>query len=647
MNNNKFMKRYLFLFVSLFIFLSFSEAVEFSTKEKAVIYTNSIKLLSDYQRVINQIGVSVVTDVEKAKSSSESLLELFVNRQVLVYNDLDPAHKLSEFYEVETYSNNIVLWYPDGITINLDLVNARVSDILSHDENVYSIDILVKKSINGNYLNQVLNKNTEELTFRIAFNIDGKSPDKFRIVGIRSSASSTLIDYSQALKEVSGENFNSEDLIKVHSAIRTILQDYANFLSLIGDPQESVDDKAFYKESFLKLFPETETRVYNDIMPEAQTKLIPATDYLTAYITDYPNGIKNLSINADSAKFGRVMKSEDGNYYIYTDVNKFFSGSYKGKDVFREMFPLIFKITFKAADKTFSDFRITGIDISSSVNFYNAAPGAANTGKPEIVIKPVSRKGLSLSVTGSFGQTSINNKNIESMTMDKNFHSWNVTPSYGILSSIGVHYNFTDNFYARSGIELNKYSEGYILSGTFTDQVSSTDLNGDSYFRIVEANYDSIVNINFITLPLVAGYTSGKPGEFGFYAEGGFKISLPQKVVYKDTGNYQFYVAPYGLFLAPKDALLNPELGFYSRENIDITGNTKFKGLYLSVYASGGVNIPLGYYSSIIVGPEINIGISDLMRQEETYTDIFMKSYTHQPVKIKYFGLRLSLVYKL
>lgn len=641
------MKRYLVLLVLLIILTPFAAAIEFSQKEKAVIYTNSIKLLSDYQRVINQIGESVVTDPEKAISGSESLLELFVNRQVLVYNDLDPSHKLSEFYEAETYSNNLVLWYPDGISINLDLANARVSEIISHEENVFSIDLLVKKAINGNYLNQALNKNTEELTFRIAFNIENKAPEKFRIVGIRSSDSKAVIDYSKALKEVTGENFSTEDLVKVHSAVRTMLQDYANFLSLLGDPQEAADDKAFYKDSFLKLFPETETRVYNDIMPDAATKLIPVTDYLSAYITDYPAGINNLSVNTDSAKFGRVMKSEDDNYYIYVDVNKFFSGSYKGKDIFREMFPLIFKIIFTSADNTFTGFRITGIDISSSVNFYESAPGTANISKPEIVIRPVSRKGLSISLSGSFGQTAIIDKNIESMTIDKNFHSWSVTPVFGFLGAVGVQYYFTDNIYVRSGIELNKYSEKFNLTGTFTDKVPSTDVNGDTYYRIVEANYDSIVNVSFITLPIVAGYTSGKPGDFGFFAEGGVKISLPQKAVYRDSGNYQFYASPYSFFIEPKDALMAPELGFYSRENIDITGNTKYKGLYLSLYASAGANIPLGYYSNITVGPEISLGISDLLRQEESYKDIFERAYTHQPVKIRYFGLRVSFVYKL
>src|SRR4030043_1201273 len=134
----------LILFMLLGMTTGLIAQVDFSDKEKSIIYTNAVKVLEDYQTIINQVGEFVVSDIDKARSGAEGFLELFVNRQVLIFNDLDPAHKLSEFYEPDTYSNNIILWYPDGITINLDLANARVSDIMTHGENVYSIDILVK-----------------------------------------------------------------------------------------------------------------------------------------------------------------------------------------------------------------------------------------------------------------------------------------------------------------------------------------------------------------------------------------------------------------------------------------------------------------------------------------------------------------------
>jgi hypothetical protein len=634
----------------LFLFLVYIQipelvAIEFSVKEKSIIYTNAVKVLDNYQTVINHMGEFVVTDIEKAKSDAESFLEMFVNRQVLIYNDLDPAHKLSEFYEAETYASNIILWYPDGLSVSLDLGNARVSDIMTHEDNVYSIDILTKKSINGNYLNQTINKNVEELTFRIAFSLQNKSLGSFKIVGVRSSSSNYVIDYSKALKEVKSEDFNSEDLVKIHSELKTILKDYTNYLSLLGDPQETAQDKEFYKTSFLKLFPGSDTRVYNDIVPQPQTSLISVKDYLTSYLADYPNGIKNLSINADSAKFGKIMKSDSGNYFTYTDADKFFSGSYRGKEVFRKMFPLIFKISFVASGKTFTNFVINSIDIST-VNFYEAAPGTATEQKPAIVIQPVTRKGLIMSLIGSFGQTQINDKNISTLTVAGNLHSWNVKPLSGYITAIGVSYYFTDNIAAKSGLEFNKYSEKFNLKGKFTDNTLSSDINTDKFYKIVEANYDSVVTINYLTLPLLINYSGGKPGKFGFYAEGGLKISIPVSASYSNTGSYKFS----GFYPSHPVTAQNislTELGFYDKQDINKTGDINMKGFNVALYGSAGINIPLGYYSSISLGPEIILGLSDILSDKKTYVDIFGKSYTHQPTKIKNFGIRISIAYKL
>jgi len=623
------------------------KAIEFSIKEKSVIYTNAVSVLENYQTIINKIGESVVNDIELAKSEAESFLELFVNRQVLIYNDLDPAHRLSEFYEAETYSSNIILWYPDGLSIQLDIGNARVSDIMTHDEDVYSVDILVKKSIDGNYLNETMNKNVEELTFRIAFGLDNKSLDNFKIVGVRSSLSNYVIDYSQVLKEVNSEDFNTEDLAKIESELKNLINDYTNYLSLIGDPQETTDDKEYYKTSFNNLFQSSETRIYNDINPEPETSLISVTAYLSGIIGDYPNGIRNISINPDSATFGKVMKSDEGSYYTYVDADKFFSGSFKGKEIFREMFPLIFKISFNAAGKTFTNFSINSIDISS-MNFYEATPGIVEELKPDIIIRPVTRKGFAMSLIGSFGQTQIEDKDITTLSLEDDLHFWKASPLSGYLTAIGVYYYFTDNIAIRSGLEFNNYSSKFTLSGEFKDNTLSRDSNLNSYYRIVNAGYDSLVSINYLTLPILFNYTSGKPGRLGLYGEGGIKISIPVKASYSNTGYYNTSGEYPPFTEIPMEVIMNEtEFGFYSRENINETGTINMKGFNLAVYGSIGINIPLGYYSSISVGPEINIGVSDIMSDKTKYTDIFGKTYTHKPTKIRNFGIRISLAYKL
>ena len=57
--------------------------------------------------------------------------------------------------------------------------------------------------------------------------------------------------------------------------------------------------------------------------------------------------------------------------------------------------------------------------------------------------------------------------------------------------------------------------------------------------------------------------------------------------------------------------------------------------------------MPLGYYSSLMIGPEIAFGLTDIMRSSKSYTDIFGKAHDHLPVKINNFGIRLSFAYKL
>jgi Outer membrane protein beta-barrel domain len=645
-NNFVRMKKSLLLFLILFIFqLPVLIAVEFSPKEKAVIYTNAIKVLETYQTIINDIGTSAVTDIEKAKSSSESFLELFVNRQVLLFNDLDPSHKLSEFYEAETYSSNVILWYPDGITIDLDLTNARVSDIMQHEEIVYSIDLVVTKSINGNYLNETMNNNKEELTFRIAFGLENKNLTNFKIVGIRSAASNIVVDYSQTLKEVNSEKLSIEDLDKIYGEIKTVLQDYTNFLSLLGDPQETDEDKEFYKTSFLKLFQNDDTRLYNDIMPDPPVNLISVKDYLNNYKINFPNGINNVKINSDSAKFGKVMRSEDESYYTYVDANKFFSGSFREKEVHRKMFPLIFKISFSESGKTFNNFVINSIDISST-DFYEDTPEGMLQKKPSMIIQPVSRKGLALSFIASFGQANIINKNLESITLENNYHEWNVSTLYGYVGSIGISYYYNDHVALRTGLEFNNLSTRFSLNGLFTDSVNLFfDPNDRLYNKKIEADFDSLVTINQITVPILINYTSGKPGKLGFYAEGGAKVSISLKSTYTNTGNYNYM----GWFPGdPYGGDKTTEIwGYYSRENINETAKAKTSLFYLSFYSSAGINIPLGYYSSIMVGPEVSIGISDIMNNQNFYTDIFGNILDHKPTKMNYFGFKISLAYKL
>lgn len=617
----------------------------FSDKEKAIIYTNSLKILQDYESFINEIGVNVVNDIEKAQSNAEGLIELFINRQVLVYNDLDPSHRLSKFYEAETYSANLILWYPDGVIIELGFENAKVGNIMQHEDNVYSLDILLDKKIDGNYLNQTLNRNSEGLTFRIAFSSKNRSFDNFKIVGIRDAESNDMIDYSKALKEVNSENLNEEELSKVYDGLKAILGDYNNFLALLGDPDELEEDKVFYKESFTNLFENSETKIYNDINPNPEKSIIDISSYIAQYGENFPNGIKNTSVNIDSANFGKVIKSEAGSFYTYAYADKFFSGSFKGREAFSEMFPLAFKISFEKSGKAYTNYKISSIDISGS-GFFSESASDLEISVPDMVIKPVSRKELSVTLFGSYGLSYIKDQNNSTLTMENDNYEWNISNDYGLTAGVGIQYFFTDHLGIETGVYYDTYKSMFNLEGTFQDDVFSIDVNGDSFYKIIEALIDSTINLNYITIPLLFNYNSSKPGKIGFYFNAGVTASYVISASYSITGNYK-YSGYYPSNPPAIQYLEIPELGFYNRDNIDETGDTEISSLNLSLYGSVGISIPFGYYSSIYLGPEIMYCFTDIMGERLGYNDIFGDSTDNQPTKIQKIGLKIGFVYKL
>jgi hypothetical protein len=132
----------------------------------------------------------------------------------------------------------------------------------------------------------------------------------------------------------------------------------------------------------------------------------------------------------------------------------------------------------------------------------------------------------------------------------------------------------------------------------------------------------------------------------GFFVDAGVKLSIPLKATASVSGNY----ATSGIYEtgpSPRDSEEWSSYGFYTRKDINVTDDIEIKGVNMSFYTSAGVNIPLGYYKSVNIGPEIMVGLTDILRNLDNYTDIFGYSYKHQPTKAKYFGIRFSFAYKL
>ena len=634
----KFVTLQIFMLLPVVCILT-SRAQDFSAKDKMIVYSECLELLDEYQMLVNRLSETGGAGFDQSVSTSESLIELFINRKVLIYNDLDPQHQLSEYYELETYTSNMVMWYPDGMQIQLDLKNAKTSDIRRHDEGLYSTDIMVNKRIQGNYLNKSFNSNTEELIFRIAFVDKNRNFGEFRIVGIRDSKSAGFIDDDKALYKLKSVELSENDKEKILNGFRQLLNDYQRSLVMLGDPNEPDDEKSFYSEAFLKLFPDEQVKIFNDIEENPEKSIITVSEYLDNYLSNYPEGIRNLAINIDSAEFGDIIAVNDDQYFSYVYADKFFSGKFQSKNIFRLSTNLVFKITLDKIENTFTNFKIGSID-RSGLSFYQTEGQPGQIVIPEKSILAVNRRGFHFSPFATAGYSEIVNKSMNSLSFENDYHQWGISRSFAYSGGINVDYFPWDQLGIGTGLEYNRYSTVYSLNGRFVDKVLSYDVNVDPYYKRFDSDMDSIVTVSYLSIPLQLTYFTNKPDKKGFYMKGGIRFSLFLDGNYKYRGT-QYYWGYYPNHPAPADSLLIPELGFFYKA--DHEGESKVKRLAVSARISIGLNIPTGYFSAIYFGPVFDLGISSVSANDGNYYDIFSREHEQLPTVINYLGWEIGI----
>jgi hypothetical protein len=635
------MKKRISLLILISFFLGLNEydnAQDFSAKNKMIIFSECQDLLNEYQHLVNQLAESGRAGFEESVGISERLMELFINRKVLIYNDLDPQHQLSEYYELETYTSNMVLWYPDGIQITLDLKNAKTSEIRKHDEGLFSTDIMVLKKIQGNYLNKSVNTNTEELIFRIAFAEQNNNFKVFKIVGVRSSKSAGFIEDNKALYKLKSIALTDNEKEKIQNDIRQILNDYQRSLIMLGDPGETEEDKSYYEKAFLNLFPDSTVKIYNDIEENPERAIITVEEYLSNYRDFYREGIKNLAVNIDSAAFGDIIPADDGSFYSYVYADKFFSGKFQNKNIYRLSASLVFKITFKRTDNLFTDFKIENIDRSGLAFFQNTGQ-VEEQAVPANKIQPISRKGFHLSAWANGGYSSVVSKNISSLTPEANYHEWQIDPLPAYSGGIGLDYFFGNHIGLGIGAGYGHFSTTYSLEGNFEQPILSYDVNNDPFNKRINSAIDSTIKISYIQFPVQITGLINKPQKTGLYIKAGVIVSLLLDATYDYTGNL-YYWGYYIEHPPAADSILIPELGFY--EKSDHSGEASLKKFFISGTLSAGINIPAGYFTSILIGPVFHFNITDIAEKSDYY-DIFGIKYAHKPVALNYLGLEISI----
>lgn len=621
-----------------------TQSVSFSDRERLIINTEALTMLKQYENFINEIGMLSATDEKKVADFKEQIVNLFLNRQVVVYNDLDPTHTKSKLKEIDTYTSDLVLLYPDGITVSVDRKNARMTSIKQHGKNLFSVDIVTTKRIDGNYMNRTQNANTEKLAFRVAFNKEKNAFSNFKFVGIRDIYSQSFARDEKAMEEINKIEVNFSQKEQIDNASAALLNDYIRNLSLIGNPNEDPDDKELYEQAFVELFTDSNALIFNDINPEAKNNNYPPPDYIKQYRAIYPSGIKNINLNIDSAQYRSALKDDDGIYYRYVYADKNFSGEYLGKSKNSISENLAFKIIFSKEANSFQNFKISSID-QSALNFYHSADMVSSEDTVTYTIKSIERTGFFAGVMLTGGLGTIYNKNALSEELDGE-KIWSYTPALSYSGGIEANYFFTNNIGIRAGITYSYFSSNYTINGDYSDGDQTTlDANDDPFIKHVHAeNYINTVSVSTIDIPIQLVWVSSSPRNIGFFARAGIGFSIPINASTKSSGTIQYY----GYYPDHPDAIKElylTELGFYnlSFEETDVNYNTS--SYLLSGLVSAGVTIPIGYFTTINLGPELMWGISNLSGNE-TYTDIFGQEVDNLGTTIRNYGFNISVNYK-
>jgi len=620
------------------------ESIVFPEREMLILNTEAIKLLKKYESLMNELGSISNIEDEKTGDIKEQIINLFLNRQIVVFNDLDPTYSKSKLKEIETYTSDILLLYPDGIKISIDTKTARMGRINQHGDNLYSVDIIATKRINGNYMNKMQNTETRKLAFRIAFKKNNKTFSDFKFVGIRDFYEPASVQDERTLEEINKISLTPQQEEQIDNASKSLLNDYIRNLSLIGNPEEDPDDKDLYQVAFVELFTDSSAVVYNDIDPDTKENDFPPDKYIKQYRNLYPQGIKNINLNIDSAKFKPAIKNDDGTYYRYVYADKNFSGIYKGKNKNTVSENLAFKISFDKEGSSFQNFKFINIE-QSSLNFYQGNT-MAEMDTNTFIIKQIEREGISLGITLTGGLGSIYDKT----ALDEKLGGediWSLTPEFSYSIGFEFDYFFTNNLAVKTGISYSAFSSTYTIDGTYADDNNTltTDVNNDSFIKNLNAdNYTNNITLSNIDIPVQLLWVSSENRKIGAYASAGLMFSFTLNAESTSNGTIQYY----GYYPDNPEVIQElyiEELGFFNKTYTESEQTYATTSYNITLTASAGVSIPIGYFSTLRLGPEIIWGLSDISNKTN-YTNLFGEETDNLGTTLRNYGFNISYTYK-
>jgi len=635
--------------IAIFIFhiisctlLFANEANSISKKTKLIIQTEALHVLTQYQNCINNIGNSAEENHEEAKSHIDKFLKLFINREVTIYNDLDPKKSLSDIYTAETYANNILLWYKHGITINLDFENAMILNLKQHSENIYTIDISIPKHTKGTYIDNSFIDNTENINFGIAFTLkDNEKPQNFKIARIKQQNTDQPID-QEILTDIDGEDIDDKEMQIIYNALNGLLNDYCNYLNLISSKDEIEDDIVFYKERFSSIFSNSDVLVVNDITKNTEADQISIGNYLSNFSSSFKQTNANVSFDIKNAKYGKAKKLEKHTYIIYVYLNK--KIEYQGNKPFISETENSIKFEFLKKDDSYTDFKIQEIS-HKNMPVYR---GKTIIDKAQ-TISTITRKGLNIDFNIGTGIHNYLNEDFENIPYKETIYSWDKQDNYGnFMAEINLSYYPYERTGFSIGIGYSPYKTKYNLNFEYKDdQNIYIGYSGHDQYDVIRTNYDSTISFRAFYIPIRCTMHSAKKWNTALYGNMGISVEFAQAVSYETMGNFILE----GEYTDEHNNITTVSSDYVTGGIDKIVANSgtihTFSRPSLNLNLGAGIEYDISYYTTITLGLYFSYGLNDLEKDKLTEKTIFDDNISHKSSHLKKQGITLGVRYKL
>jgi len=431
------------------------------------------------------------------------------------------------------------------------------------------------------------------------------------------------------------QDFSVKQKILIASKIDELLKNYQKYGGLSKD---QIEISALYVNKLNNLFKGTkDVYVYNDIDPQKLLNdKITYTEYVLKIKTWYKAGLATKLI-WDASLISEAVRLPDSkkSYAVSLLLEKQVMGVYKSNTIVNNINDLYFIIEFEKSGKTFTNFKIAGIQ--------KERPILEVPEEPEVVVREKKEKYEKyLSVYFNPLYTSIYNKDIS------NNDYWTASPKTAYNSGLGM------TFYTAklplglyTGLSLTNYRTDLKLED-YVNESNTTQLrdkDDDVYYRYIEADVEESNSLSYLDLSLGISYNKFlKKETFGIYVNAGGQFSYLFTAKYKISGTstHRGYYPQYHVIL------FDLEDYDLTSENLDSEDTWDLNSINISGYLSIGFLVKLHRLVCLNAGPYLIYGISDLNYNTAKHRDDYISTVgTPGKTNTQALGLNISLLFIL